>query len=64
MKKNGGVYSEPLTPALSQNMRQEGQYNVNPSKNDLNFPFFTFGNPKIAPHVEQICKDKAFLALK
>ena len=54
MKKNGGVYSEPLTPALSQNMRQEGQYSVNPSKMTLIYDFLTFGNPKIAPHVQQI----------
>ena len=33
-------------------------------KNDLIFQFLTFGNPKIAPHLEQICEDKAFLALK
>ena len=30
----------------------------------LIYDFLTFGNPRIAPQVEQICKSKAFLPLK
>ena len=45
-KKNGNVYSEPLTQARSQNMRQEGQYSVNPSKMTLIYDFWPLETQK------------------